>query len=129
MLDFTDEIEVIQASFLRTLASPQRLRIIHLLGQGALEVRELEQLLNLPQATVSQHLAAMRKTGLVTAVRDGRLVRYELSDREILEACNIMRQVLVRRLSAFGDLAAAIAAEGPRSYEPAIALTNRVGLR
>ena len=42
-----------------------------------------------------------------TATRDGRTVRYQLTDPEILAACDLMRDVLVRRLSALGDLAAA----------------------
>jgi DNA-binding transcriptional ArsR family regulator len=110
----TNEIEVIQASLLRTLASVHRLRIIHLLGRGPREVHELEDDLGLPQATVSQHLAVMRGVGLVTATRDGRTVRYELTDPEILAACDLMRGVLVRRLSALGSLAAAARADDNR---------------
>ena len=107
MLNAATEIEVIQASLLRTLASVHRLRIIHLLGDGRLEVQELAHSLGLPQATVSQHLSVMRGVGLVTATRDGRTVRYELTDPEILTACDLMRNVLMRRLSALGSLAAA----------------------
>lgn len=102
-----NEIEVIQALLLRTLANVHRLRIIHQLGRGPREVHELEADLGLPQATVSQHLAVMRGVGLVTSTRDGRTVRYELADPEILAACDLMRNVLVRRLSALGSLAAA----------------------
>jgi ArsR family transcriptional regulator len=107
VLNAASEIEVIQATLLRTLASVHRLRIIHLLGDGQLEVHELGRSLGLPQATVSQHLSVMRGVGLVTATRDGRTVRYELSDPEILAACDLMRNVLMRRLSALGSLAAA----------------------
>jgi DNA-binding transcriptional ArsR family regulator len=49
----------------------------------------------------------MRTAGIVEAVRDGRAVRYQLADPEILAACGLMRSVLVRRLSRLGDLAAA----------------------
>ncbi len=103
----TSEIESIQTSMLRALASTHRLRIIHLLGTGALEVRELAAQLGMSQASASQHLAAMRSVGLVEATRDGRNVRYGLTDPEILAACDLMRDVLVRRLSLLGDLAAA----------------------
>ncbi len=114
MWNATDEIEVIQASLLRTLASVHRLRIIHLLGRGPLEVHEIESELGLPQATVSQHLSVMRGVGLVSATREGRMVRYELTDPEILAACDLMRGVLVRRLSAMGSLAAAVRADESR---------------
>lgn len=55
----------------------------------------------------------MRSVGLVEAVRDGRTVRYRLADPQILAACELMRAVLVRRLSKLGDLAAA-------AHEPAL---------
>jgi len=58
---------------------------------------------------MSQHLAAMRAVGLVEATREGRTVRYRLSDPEILEACGLMREALVRRLARLGDLAATAA--------------------
>jgi ArsR family transcriptional regulator len=114
-----NEIDVIQTSLLRALASPHRLRLIHLLGEGPREVRDLASQLGLGQATVSQHLAAMRSVGLVEATRDGRFVRYGLADPEILEACDLMRAVIVRRLSALGSLAAADAAGATAAAEAA----------
>lgn len=102
-----DEIGVIQTALLRALASPHRLRIIHLLGERPREVNELARELGLGQASVSQHLASMRSVGLVEASRDGRCVHYQLTDPEILAACSLMRDVIVRRLSALGSLAAA----------------------
>jgi DNA-binding transcriptional ArsR family regulator len=108
-----NEIDEIQASLLRALASPHRLRIVHRLGTGTCEVNELARDLGLAQSSVSQHLAAMRAVGLVDATRDGRSVRYQLTDPEILGACDVMRTVIVRRLSALGDLAAAAAAPSP----------------
>ncbi len=107
MLHAPTDIEQLQASLLRALASPQRLRIIHLLGMGSCGVNELARDLCLNQAAVSQHLAAMRGVGLVEAVREGRSVQYQLTDPEILAACHLMREVLVRRLTRLGDLATA----------------------
>jgi DNA-binding transcriptional ArsR family regulator len=114
------DIDDIQAGLLRTLASPHRLRIIHRLGIAPCGVTELARDLGLSQAAASQHLAVMRSAGIVDAVRDGRSVTYELSDREILAACGLMRSVLVRRLSRLGDLAAA-AAELTLAAEPDLA--------
>lgn len=116
MLDPVNEIDLIQVTLIRALASPHRLRIIHLLGERTLGVNELARALGLGQATVSQHLAAMRSVGLVEATRDGRVVRYRLADPEIVAACDLMRNVIVRRLSALGSLAAAerVPARRPR---------------
>jgi ArsR family transcriptional regulator len=119
-VDAASEIDVIQASMLRALASPHRLRILHRIGLGDREVGDLSRDLGLVQAAVSQHLAALRYVGLVEATRDGRRVRYRLSDPEILTACSLMREVIVRRLSALGSLAAAADADafGPTADTP-----------
>jgi DNA-binding transcriptional ArsR family regulator len=69
------------------------------------------------QAATSQHLAAMRVAGIVDSTREGRTVHYRLSDPEILAACSLMREVLVRRLSRLGDLAAS-AERAPTDVAP-----------
>lgn len=107
MLYPSDDIDQIQSSVLRAMASPHRLRIVHRLGIGPCEVNELARDLGITPTSASQHLAAMRAVGLVEAHRDGRTVRYQLADDEILDACTLMRSVLLRRLSRLGDLAAA----------------------
>lgn len=112
MPNAADDIDQLQASLLRSLASPNRLRILHLLGQRPCEVNEVARELDISQGAASQHLGAMRSVGLVEAVRDGRSVSYRLADPQILAACGLMRDVLVRRLSRLGDLAAA-------AHEPA----------
>jgi len=108
MLYPSEDIDQIQSSLLRALASPNRLRIVHRLGIGPCEVSELAHALDISPTSASQHLAAMRAVGLVEPHRDGRIVRYQLTDDEILAACGLMRAVLLRRLSRLGDLAAAV---------------------
>ena len=70
-----------QASdFLKALAHENRLVILCLLAERERSVTELEGLLELSQATVSQQLARLRHEGLVEARRDGRTVYYSLAD-------------------------------------------------
>ncbi len=115
MLRASDEIYAIQATILRTLGSARRVEIIHLLGEGPLEVHCIAERLGVSQPTVSQHLSALRGVGLVDAVRDGRDVRYELTDPGVLQACDLMRDVLFRRLGRLSSLAATFTpAEPPR---------------
>lgn len=116
LLSTSDDIDTIQVALLRTLASVHRLRIVHLLGSSEREVHELADELDLHQASTSQHLAAMRAAGLVEAIRDGRAMRYRLSDPEIYTACELMREALLRRLSRLGD----IATQASTSLEPVL---------
>jgi ArsR family transcriptional regulator len=99
-----DEIETLQAEVLRTLAHPRRLRIIHRLADGPVEVGRIAADLGISQPNASQHLAVMRAAGVVDAERHGREVRYHLSDPEIVAACEVMRGVLRRRLSRLAVL-------------------------
>ena len=99
MPELDSEITQLQAATIRALASPHRLRIIDILRNGPREVNEITRSLDIAQATVSQHLAVMRAVGLVTATRDGRLVRYRLTDPEIGVACDVMRRAVARLLA------------------------------
>ena len=58
------------------------------------------------QPNVSQHLGVLRAAGVVDAERDGREVRYRLSDPDVMIACEVMRGVLERRLTRLAEMAA-----------------------
>ena len=102
-----DEITILQADVLRTLASPRRLEILHVLARGPIEVGHLAATIGATQPNVSQHLAVLRSAGIVEAERDGREVRYRLADPDVMTACGIMRGVLERRLCRLADLSTA----------------------
>jgi ArsR family transcriptional regulator len=102
-----DEITILQAGVLKTLASPRRLEILHRLATGPREVGRLAEELGMSQPNVSQHLAVLRASGVVEAVRDGREARYRLADPDVMVACSIMRGVLERRLRRLAELSAA----------------------
>ena len=70
------------ASFLKTLGHEGRLMILCHLGDGEKTVSELEALLDMRQASVSQLLARLRDDGLVTARRNGKQVHYVLADHK-----------------------------------------------
>ena len=99
-----DEITALQAEVLKTLASTRRLEIIHRLAEGPCEVGRLAEELGASQPNISQHLAVLKAAGIVDAERDGREVRYRLSDPDVVVACAVMRGVLQRRLARLGRL-------------------------
>ena len=101
-----DEITILQAEVLKTLASPRRLEILHTLAREPMEVGRLAGLIGASQPNVSQHLSVMRTAGVVEAERDGREVRYRLADPDVMVACGVMRGVLERRLTRLGEMAA-----------------------
>jgi DNA-binding transcriptional ArsR family regulator len=98
MIGAMDEITLLQAEVLRTMANPRRIQILHELAEGPIEVGRLVDRVGASQPNVSQHLAAMRAVGLVESERDGREVRYRLADARSVEACELMRTVIADRL-------------------------------
>ncbi len=60
------------------LCDATRLRILNLLGSGPLCVCHLQEVLDLPQTKVSQHLAYLRKHGMVECRRSGTWMIYQL---------------------------------------------------
>ena len=99
-----EEIYELQANVLRMLAHPRRLEMLHVLADGPIEVGRLAARVRLSQPNVSQHLALLRSAGLVELDRNGREVRYQLSDHEVMTACSILRGFLERRITRLSTL-------------------------
>ncbi len=70
-------------TMLRALASRHRLMILCQLVDGERSVGELAAFLDLRQATVSQHLALLRKDGLVETRREGQTIWYSLASEAV----------------------------------------------
>ena len=74
---------------LKALANRHRLLIVCQLIDGERSVGDLAEFLGLRDSTVSQHLALLRKDGLVIARRDAQTIYYSIASdpaREILTA-------------------------------------------
>jgi predicted transcriptional regulator len=83
-------------TFFKTLADPQRLKIVGLLAQQSYTGEQLAALLNLSVSTTSHHLNRLTKAGLVTAQAEGYYSVYSLHT-EVLSA-------MARRLLSKEDL-------------------------
>ncbi len=81
-----------KAQLLRVVAHPTRLKIIErLAAEGEpLCVSDLEPDLGVPQPNVSQHLAVLRKAGVVDFYVDGRLRCYFVKDERIARLLDLL---------------------------------------
>lgn len=80
------------AEVFRALANPDRIRIIELLEGGDISVAALQDQLELPQPTISHHLATLRHAHLVTSRRQKTAILYRLIDKSGL--LNIIKTAL-----------------------------------
>lgn len=60
-------------------SDPTRLRILHLLREGEMCVGDLVTILDLPQPTISRHLAYLRRSALVSTRKSGLWIYYSLA--------------------------------------------------
>lgn len=68
------------AGILKVLGHPIRLRIVQTLLTEESCVKDIWSCLDLPQATVSQHLSILKGKGIVDSAREGVSMRYWVSD-------------------------------------------------
>lgn len=87
------------------LSSPKRLMIIDMLGKREMSVGEIAESLETQPATVSQHLRLLRDKHLVTSRKDGQNVYYRLAIPRMMDACHIIREILLENLKQRGEIA------------------------
>lgn len=85
----------LQAELLKSLAHPRRLEIVQLLRGQELNVTDIYEMLDLPQANISQHLMILRDMGVVNARRDGKQIFYALAHPKIIAGCDALREMLI----------------------------------
>lgn len=88
--ELSEEALELIANRFRLLADPMRLKILHTLGNGEMNVGELVAAANAGQANVSKHLGAMLEAGIVSRRKEGLNAIYRVSDETIFELCDVV---------------------------------------
>ena len=98
-LNMEKKLYEMQAELCKTLSNPKRLEILDILKEREeISVNQLAEMLEIPKANTSQHLAVLRQAGVVNTRKDGINVYYSLRSAKISEACSLTRQILLERL-------------------------------
>lgn len=100
-----DRLFELHASMCRVFISPKRLEILNILRDKELSVGQMLRLIRIRQANLSQHLNILREKGIVHTRRSGVTIYYSLANPKIIKAFDIIRQILIERLSADEKLA------------------------
>jgi ArsR family transcriptional regulator len=88
------QVHQLHAEICQALSDPNRILILYELRDGARNVGELAEGLGMTQPTVSRHLKVLRDRRMVVATRDGTSIYYRLADQRIIQALNLLREVL-----------------------------------
>ncbi|KAF5058294.1 MULTISPECIES: helix-turn-helix transcriptional regulator [Sedimentibacter] len=89
MIDFNDKektkhLLAEKAEMFKTIAHPVRLCILAMLiKEEKSNVTEIQCCIDVPQPTVSQHLAKLKSAGIVSADRNGTEIIYKIKNQEV----------------------------------------------
>lgn len=110
-----EAIYAMQAEICRALGHPRRIQILDLLADGEKSTAQLLRLLGISKVNLSQHMALLKRTGLIETLHRGREASYRLSFVEVKDACRQIRQVLAARLNRGTRLARSLGASVART--------------
>lgn len=82
------KIYEVKAEKLKALAHPHRLCIVKGLIENKCNVTHIQECLQLPQSTVSQHIGKLKAAGIIEGVRNGLEITYKVVDDEVIKIVN-----------------------------------------
>lgn len=79
------------SEWLKALAHPVRLRMVEGLLRNECNVKKIVGKLGLPQSTVSQHLAVLKKQGIVTRRKTGVKTCYRVAHAKVAKLIGVLK--------------------------------------
>lgn len=86
------------------LGHPVRIRVLELLQDGPMPVRDLLAAIEVEPSGLSQHLAVLRRSGIVRSAREGSTVVYELAGGDVADLMTAARRILTEMLAERNEL-------------------------
>jgi DNA-binding transcriptional ArsR family regulator len=114
---FEQEIFRLHSRLCAGLADPKRILMLYQLAQKPQCVNEISQSLGISQPSASRHLRHLRERGLVVAERDAQSVIYSLPDQRIIEALDLLREILEDILANRVSLSRTVSATQPSTSD------------
>ncbi|MFC2168127.1 ArsR/SmtB family transcription factor [Acidobacteriota bacterium] len=88
----------LHAEVCKTFGHSKRLFIIDSLRKQELTASDLARITEMDISSLSQHLKMLKEKGLVRQRREGRSVFYSLAHRNIIQAYDLISEVLTKRI-------------------------------
>ncbi|MDW4904236.1 metalloregulator ArsR/SmtB family transcription factor [Streptomyces sp. ADMS] len=103
-----------KAEFFRMLGHPVRIRVLELLQNGPVPVRDLLSEIDIEPSNLSQQLAVLRRSGIVVSIREGSTVSYALAGGDVAELLRAARRILTELITGQSELLAELQQADPR---------------
>ena len=107
----TTPLYQLKAEVFKTLGHPMRIRVLELLSEREHSVAELLPQVGVEASNLSQHLAVLRRAGLVSTRREASTVFYSLASPQVGELLAVARRILTTLLAEQMQLLSDLQAE------------------
>ncbi len=81
------------ASLLKQMSNEHRLMVLCTLGAGEMSVGDLNEHIPLSQSALSQHLANLRRAGLVATRKESQTVYYRLQGDKAIQVIRVLQSI------------------------------------
>jgi ArsR family transcriptional regulator, arsenate/arsenite/antimonite-responsive transcriptional repressor len=105
-----------KAEFFRMLGHPVRIRVLELLGERPMAVRDILAEVGVEASNLSQQLGVLRRAGIVTSSREGSAVVYALAGPDVADLMRAARRILTEMLAGQAELLDALREEEPPAH-------------
>lgn len=95
------------SNLLKAMSNERRLLILCSLAEGELSVGQMESMVDLSQSALSQHLARLRRDGLVETRRQAQTIYYSLKGDEARTVIQTLHDLYCKPASAASRVQAA----------------------
>ncbi len=103
-----EKIFEIHADVCKVFSNAKRLEILNALRDKEMPASELIEKIGLSKANLSQHMSILKSKGVLLTRREGVNIYYRISNAKIIQACDLMREVLLEQLKEKGKMVATL---------------------
>jgi ArsR family transcriptional regulator len=103
-----EKIFELHADVCKVFSNAKRLEILNVLRNREMTASELIERIGLSKANLSQHMSILKSKGVVLGRREGINIYYRISNSKIIQACDLMREVLLEQLQEKGKMVATL---------------------
>ncbi|MBS3920836.1 MAG: helix-turn-helix transcriptional regulator [Deltaproteobacteria bacterium] len=103
-----EKIFELHADVCKVFSNAKRLEILNTLRDREMTASELIEKIGLSKANLSQHMSVLKSKGVVLTRREGVNIYYRISNTKIIQACDLMREVLLEQFQEKGKMVASL---------------------
>ena len=98
------QIYELHADVCKIFSHAKRLEILNTLKDREMSAGELSEHIGINKANLSQHMSVLKSKGVILSKREGVNIYYRIANPKIIQACDLMREVLMEQLQEKGKM-------------------------